>query len=105
MKYIFKNSDGGFGFKEDSINEILATDVKISDELYNKFFEMQNQGKQYNLKDINALTFEDAFEEYSVLVTPIQPSQTELMQQTIDSQVQQIKTLQDTVDQLVLASL
>lgn len=105
MKYIFYSSNENFGFKEDSINEISSTDVRISDELYNKFFQMQSQGKQYRLKDVNSSTFEDMFEEYIVPSTPVQPSETEIMQQTIDSQAQQIKSLQDAVDKLVLASL
>ncbi|MDT8717744.1 phage tail protein [Clostridium sp. 19966] len=32
-------------------------------------------------------------------------TQAEILQQTIDSQAQQIKTMQDTIDQLVLSSL
>lgn len=30
--------------------EILDTDIKITDEEYNTFFEMQSQGKQFKLK-------------------------------------------------------
>lgn len=62
-RYISIN-ENGFGFKDDSINEILDTDIKVSDAIYNKFFEQQSQGKQLKIKNINGITFEDMFEEH-----------------------------------------
>ena len=74
MKYIYKIEEGfGFGFKADEINEILDTDVLISDENYNKFFELQSSGKQLKIKDINGVTFDEIFEE----VVPIPPTREE----------------------------
>lgn len=62
MKYVFK-IDNGIGFKDSSINEILSSDIKISNDIYNAFFQNQSQGKQYNIKNINGTTFDEIFEE------------------------------------------
>lgn len=74
MKYlsIIENS---FGFKVDGIHEILETDVPISDEVYNRFFELQSQGEQFRIKDINGVTFEDIFEEVIQEDTPLTPEE------------------------------
>lgn len=54
-----------FGFKHPKINEILADDIEISDEIYNRFFEEQETGKQFRVKNKNGVTFEEIFEEVS----------------------------------------
>lgn len=85
--YVFKDGDS-FGFKVKGIHEILETDVEISGEIYNRFFELQNQGKQFKVKNINGSTFEEIFEE--VIPEPIAPStlpksETQLLQEQIDT--------------------
>lgn len=52
-----------FGFKHSKINTINEDDVLISNEVYNKFFELQEQGKQFIVKNKNGVTFEEIFEE------------------------------------------
>ena len=63
MHYITISEDG-FGFKVPDIHIITDEDKYISDEIYNRFFEEQSQGKSLKLKDINGTTFEEIFEEY-----------------------------------------
>lgn len=63
MYYIFQNGDD-FGFKSDEVHEIVDTDVLISDEIYQQFFDTQCCGKSLRIKDINGTTFEEIFEEY-----------------------------------------
>jgi hypothetical protein len=67
MYYIFQN-DNNFGFKCDDIHEIIETDVLISDEIYQQFFEVQSNGISLRIKDINGTTFEEIFEEYVPVV-------------------------------------
>lgn len=52
-----------FGFKHPKINEILPDDIEISDEIYNRFFEEQEQGKQFKVVNKQGATFEEIFEE------------------------------------------
>ena len=73
MKYIYKIDDS-FGFKDDSVNVILESDTILSDDIYNKFFEMQGQGKEYKLLNINGNGFEEMFEEIIKGISPAVPS-------------------------------
>lgn len=63
MYYIFQNGND-FGFKCDEIHEITESDVLISDEIYQRFFELQSSGKMLRVKNINGVIFEEIFEEY-----------------------------------------
>lgn len=63
MYYIFQNGDD-FGFKCDEIHTITETDVLISDEIYQEFFEVQSNGKSLRIRNIDGTTFEEIFEEY-----------------------------------------
>ena len=63
MYYIFQNGDD-FGFKCDEIHEITESDILISDEIYQHFFDEQCSGKLLRIKDIDGTTFEEIFEEY-----------------------------------------
>lgn len=54
-----------FGFKHPKINEILPDDIEILDEIYNRFFEEQEKGNQFRVKNKNGVTFEEIFEEVS----------------------------------------
>lgn len=65
MYYIFQNDDG-FGFKCDEIHEITESDVLISDEIYQHFFDEQSGGKSLKIKDIYGTAFEEIFEEYAI---------------------------------------
>lgn len=52
-----------FGFKHPKINEILHDDIEISDDIYKRFFEEQEQGKQFKVVNKQGETFEQIFEE------------------------------------------
>ena len=64
MKYISISETNDIGFKDDDINIIIKTDIPISDEIYNMFFEQQSIGKQFKIKNLDGATFEEIFEEY-----------------------------------------
>lgn len=63
MYYIRIDNDK-FGFVVNDIHEILDTDIKISDEDYNKFFKLQSQGKQFRIKNQQSTTLFEILEEY-----------------------------------------
>lgn len=103
MKYLF-TLDESFGFKDSDINEILETDIQISNEIYNKFFELQSQGKQFKIKNINGFTFEEIFEE--VIPKPvepgvIEPSSQELLTQQVASLAIENKKKDMAIESLV----
>lgn len=96
MYYITICNDG-FGFKVPDIHIITEEDKYISDEIYNRFFEEQSQGKSLRLKDINGSTFEEIFEEY-------QPTYEDLNEQPIsetDELKQRITKLEAMVEALL----
>lgn len=53
----------GFGFKDSEVNEITEQDILIADDIYLKFFELQEQGKQFKIINPQGQTFEEIFEE------------------------------------------
>lgn len=59
--YYLSLINGEIGFKVSGIHEILPTDVAISMDIYNEFFTNQAQGIEYEINDINGLTFDDIF--------------------------------------------
>ncbi|KMT21604.1 hypothetical protein [Clostridium cylindrosporum] len=63
MKYLSIVTDREYYFKDDRINEILPTDISITDETYNTFFQNQCIGKIYKIKKQLGSTFNDIFEE------------------------------------------
>lgn len=62
--YYIRIENDNFGFIVDGIHEILETDIKISDEEYNKFFELQSQGKQFRVKNVDGEGLFGILEEY-----------------------------------------
>jgi hypothetical protein len=84
--YYITICEDGFGFKVPDIHIITDEDKPISDDVYNRFFEEQVQGKSLRLKDINGTTFEEIFEEYQPIYEDLdeQPlSETEELKQRI----------------------
>ena len=61
--YIDKEFDR-IGFKVEGEHDITEDDFPISEENYNRFFELQEQGISLRVKDIHAEKFEDIFEEF-----------------------------------------
>lgn len=78
--------DGNVGFKHPTLSNILPTDVEISDENYSKFFELQAQGINHKLKNINGLTFDDIFEK----ITAPLPSDVEIEVAGIMAKLQEL---------------
>jgi hypothetical protein len=76
--------NGDITFKTPEIHEILESDVKISDEIYNRFFELQSQGKQFKIKDMNGTTFEEIFVEVIPDAIPQPKSELEILKETVD---------------------
>lgn len=75
-KYYLRIEGNNFGFVLDGIHEILDTDIEITNEDYNRFFELQSQGKQFRLKETPTGTeLFDYVEEYipEVIVEPVEP--------------------------------
>lgn len=61
---MYLSGDGKtFGFKHPKINTILENDIEILDEIYNRFFEEQEQGKQFKVVNKQGTTFEEIFIE------------------------------------------
>ena len=85
--YLYVYTDN-FGFKDPKINEILEDDIEISEEVYNKFFEEQAKGKQFEIKNKHGKTFEEIFEE--IKLEPIdevtEPSPIEKLKKEIEEQ-------------------
>ena len=97
--YYITICEGSFGFKVPDIHIITDEDKPISDEIYNRFFEEQAQGKSLRLKDINGTTFEEIFEEYQPINDDEQSlSEIDELKQRIanlESMLQSIKTVDD----------
>lgn len=70
LKYLSVDKEN-FGFKDSVINAIVETDIPISEEIYNKFFELQAQGKQFKVKNLQGATFDEIFEE--IIPEPVEP--------------------------------
>ena len=62
--YYIRIENNNFGFIVDGIHEILETDIEISSEEYNKFFELQSQGKYFKVKDVSGSGLFEILEEY-----------------------------------------
>lgn len=75
-----------FGFVVDGMHEIdEAIDYEITNEDYDKFFELQSRGKQFRLKEVVIGTgLFDYIEEYEPEPQPPQsPSQLGLLQEEV----------------------
>lgn len=52
MKYYLRLSGSNdFGFIMEGIHELVKGDIPISESDYNKFFDLQSEGKQFKVKD------------------------------------------------------
>lgn len=66
--YYIRIENDNFGFVVDDIHTILDTDIKISDEDYSRFFDLQYQGKQFRIKNPNRTTLFEIVEEYTPIL-------------------------------------
>lgn len=81
-KYYIRIEKGCFGFVVSGIHVILDTDIAITNEDYNRFFDLQEQGKQFRLREISTGTgLFDYIEEYTpeVIVDIREPGRDEFM--------------------------
>lgn len=86
MKYISISETNDICFKDDNINIIIDTDVSVSDEIYTMFFEQQSMGKQFKIKNLKGVTFEDIFEECQPIAKDLEElplSETEELKQRV----------------------
>lgn len=86
-KYYLRIEDNNFGFLVEDIHTIKDRDIRISNEDYKTFFELQSKGKQFRLKDKptgNELF--DYIEEYTPEITPIDPvpNETDILKEKVD---------------------
>ena len=63
MHYIRIENDK-FGFVVDDIHTILDADIKIRNEDYSRFFQLQSEGKQFRVKNKSGKTLFEILEEY-----------------------------------------
>lgn len=94
--YYITICEDGFGFKVPDIHIITDEDKPISDDVYNRFFEEQAQGKSLRLKDINGTTFEEIFEEYQPINEDLDEpilSETEELKQRVAQLEAMVETL------------
>lgn len=121
MKFYLRIDNGNFYFiVDDGLSEILNTDIEITEENYNKFFDLQSQGKQFRLKnEFTGVGLFDYIEEYAPQQTAngtttkvdttkiIENLQAQIstLKETITNQNNTIETQGKIVNELVLAKL
>ena len=87
IKYYIRIYNDTFSFVVDDIHTITpTTDYEITPEDYDKFFELQSEGKQFRVKSITTgESLFDLIEEYTPEpLPPAQPSEIELLKQRIE---------------------
>ncbi|EOR20574.1 hypothetical protein A500_16325 [Clostridium sartagoforme AAU1] len=78
-KYFLRLENNNFGFVVEGVHKILDTDISITLEDYNRFFELQNQGKQFRSKENpTGKGLFDYIEEYTLEVIEVPTKPTEL---------------------------
>lgn len=87
-KYYLRIEDNNFGFLVEDIHAIKDRDIRISNEDYKTFFELQSKGKQFRLKDKptgNELF--DYIEEYipEDVSKEIGPSETDILKEKVNA--------------------
>lgn len=84
-KYYLRIDNNKFGFITKEIHEIKDTDIEITYEDYNKFFELQSQGKQFRLKEISTgnMLF-DYIEEFIPEIVQQPPTETAILKEKVD---------------------
>lgn len=103
MKYVYLDKED-FGFKDSEINKILETDIEIKEEIYNKFFKEQAQGKKFKMRNLKGKTFDEIFEEVipvPVDPVPVEPSQIEKLQQENKKLKKQIEDTQKSMAEMM----
>lgn len=84
-QYYLRIEDEGFGFVVEGIHDILYSDIPITTEDYNRFFELQSEGKQFRITGApTGVGLFDYVEEYTPDPgPPLPPSRIELLQEQV----------------------
>lgn len=84
-KYYIRIENNNFGFVVDDIHTIdEATDHEVTQEEYDKFFELQSEGKQLRLKEVaTGERLFDLIEEYTPEPLSPVPSEAELLKEEV----------------------
>ena len=87
MEKYLRIENNSFGFVVKGVHEIASSDIVIVESDYNKFFELQNKGKQFRLKanPIGSTLF-DYIEEYTLECIPCEPTEEELLKEEVLNQ-------------------
>lgn len=88
-KYYIRIENNNFGFVVDDIHTIdEATDHEVTQEEYDKFFELQSEGKQLRLKEVaTGERLFDLIEEYTPEpLPPASLSEAELLKEEVLNQ-------------------
>lgn len=64
MVFYLRTENNKIEFLADDVHEIKSTDLLLSNEDYEKFFELQSQGKQYKLREIVTLEISSGLFDY-----------------------------------------
>ena len=75
-----------FGFINSDVNAVQDTDIAITESDYNRFFELQSQGKQFRLKAEQPETggLFDYVEEYEPEPLPEPKTEMELLEEKVE---------------------
>lgn len=84
IKHYLRIENNTFGFLLRGYNEIKKTDIELTTSEYDKFFELQREGKQFRLKKTPTGTgLFDYIEEYIPEPVPSTPTETELLREEV----------------------
>lgn len=74
LQYYLRREKGVFGFILEGTGDIKETDIKILIEDYNRFFDLQSEGKHFKLKEVpTGERLFDYIEEYTPEVLEVTP--------------------------------
>ena len=91
--YYVRIRENKFGFIVEGIHEIdETTDYAVTQEDYDRFFELQSKGKQFRVKDVpTGEGLFDLIDEYvPEPLPPVPPSDMELLQEEVLNQSEMI---------------
>ena len=96
MAFYLRTENGKIEFLTDEIHEIKETDMLLTDEEYNKFFELQSQGVQYRLKEVSLMKNSDIglfdnIEEFESEEIPIEKSETQIQIEVLKKENETLK--------------
>lgn len=91
--YYLRIDNENFWFIVDDVNEIMKTDIPITVEEYDMYFNLESQGKKFKLKETVGTSLFECIEEY------IQPVDTSTHAPTLEERQ---SALEDVVMQMLM---